>query len=238
MGGATDPFVSEPTQPAPVSPAPPSAEVAPASPETPAQPAKAQKSIVKDKTTKDSAAKNAQPKPDASAGKTETLPWAVTPKTAPGETAKSKTDAKTVSEKSGAVPKVGDTKPPAIAAAISPCLNLFEAACRETPECAWLGEIKLEDGDMVAAHCVGRASTPTKKKAQAPQASAPAAKPKPKPEAPAGPATAGSATSGPVVVKTINPAEDGPPPPAANSPVTALPKFPTATNGMAPAKSN
>jgi hypothetical protein len=48
---------------------------------------------------------------------------------------------------------------------------LFEASCRETSGCAWLADIQLDDGTMVAAHCVARVS-PSAKKVEPPKTEA------------------------------------------------------------------
>lgn len=110
--------------------------------------------------------------------KTEALPWANAPK----------------------VP-VDPEASAAAAATTAQCAGLFEAMCRETATCAWVADIKQEDGATTAAHCVGRATAPPKKTASA--------KSKPKPEATAA-ATAPGTAAKPLTVS----------PPGAAPPIT------------------
>jgi hypothetical protein len=103
------------------------------------------------------------------AAKTEVLPWANAPKVPVS------TD------------PAGNPADAVAAATMAQCAGLFEAVCRETATCAWVADIKQEDGSTIASHCVGRGTAPPKKGATA------KAKPKPKPEAAAvaaAPATA------------------------------------------------
>jgi hypothetical protein len=102
------------------------------------------------------------------ASKTEILPWANAPLVAPGA--------------------VADPANAVTAATASQCAGLFEAPCREVATCAWVGDIKHEDGTTFPAHCAGRGTAPPKKAA--------VAKPKPKPTAAAGQ----SATAKPIKV--------------------------------------
>jgi hypothetical protein len=78
------------------------------------------------------------------AGKAETLPWA-----------------KAGADKAAAKPSGTTTT----TAALSPCLSMTETACREAKkECAWIADVKLDDGNVVPARCLGRMPAPPKKK--------------------------------------------------------------------------
>ncbi len=135
---------------------------------------------------------------NAAAGKTETLPWA----------------------KAGAKPS--GTAPPTTTAALSPCLSMTETACREAKkECAWIADVKLEDGNVVPARCVGRMPAPPKKKTGASSTSKKSETAKAVEKAPAAATTAPAeeaATNAPVAAE---PPASGPikvevsPPPAA-----------------------
>lgn len=95
----------------------------------------------------------------------EVLPWANAPKTpAPA-------------------PVGGDSA--ALDAAAAQCSSLFEAACRDLKTCAWVADVKLEDGTLVPARCVARPPAPPKTAKKKPQQPA---KPKETATAPAAPA--------------------------------------------------
>jgi colicin import membrane protein len=47
-------------------------------------------------------------------------------------------------------------------AAATACQGHYEAACRETPGCSWIADIKLESGAEVKAHCMSRPGTQQK----------------------------------------------------------------------------
>lgn len=116
-----------------------------------------------------SAKKDKKEKAAAKPAKTEVLPWANAPKVPVS------TD------------PAGNPADAVAAATMAQCAGLFEAMCRETATCAWIADIKQEDGSTIQSHCVGRGTAPPKKGATA------KAKPKPKPEAAAvaaAPATA------------------------------------------------
>jgi hypothetical protein len=135
---------------------------------------------------------------DKKSEKTETLPWA----------------------KAGAKPS--GAAPPTTTAALSPCLSMTETACREAKkECAWIADVKLEDGNVVPARCVGRMPAPPKKKTGASSTSKKSETAKAVEKAPAAATTAPAeeaATKAPVAAE---PPASGPikvevsPPPAA-----------------------
>ncbi|MFA5952408.1 MAG: hypothetical protein WC807_19240 [Hyphomicrobium sp.] len=132
----------------------------------------------------------------------------------------------------GAAPAPGA---PAIAAAPSAneakCQPLFEAACRDTPVCAWVADAPKGDGSVAIAHCAGRVAAPAKKV----QATKPKQKPaeatpaNPKPIAAPGaavtsPATKPKAAIAPEGAKTTTaagPADKVEPPAPAAKPVAA-----------------
>jgi hypothetical protein len=130
----------------------------------------------------------------AKAAKTEVLPWANTP---------------IVPAVPGATP---DPANAAAAATAAQCAGLFEAQCREVATCAWVADIKHEDGTSVAARCAGRGAAPPKKAASKP-------KPKPKPEATTAAATAPPSAEAPA--KKSLPITVSPPAPAAEAPAQA-----------------
>ena len=143
--------------------------------------------------TKLPAAPAAKKEKTAKAGKTEVLPWANAP---------------IVPAAPGAAP---DPANAVAAATATQCAGLFEAPCRDVATCAWVGDIKREDGKTFPAHCAGRGTAPPKKAATA--------KPKPKPEATAAAAPAQAATaSAPIKVS---------PPPAAAPAGDVVVKMPT-----------
>lgn len=150
------------------------------------------------------AAKTAKPgAKDAKAGaaaagpkQPEVLPWTNAPKVVPG---------------AAGAPPVGADK----TAAVSPCTGLIEAGCRdEKKKCAWVAEMKTEDGTVVPGRCAARTTAPVKK-AQA----APAAKPKPKPAADAA-AKAVTAPSPAVADPSPPPTAEAPPAAPAAKPGT------------------
>jgi hypothetical protein len=164
--------------------------------------------VVKERTEKAPPAKDAASKAaggqkkaeNAGTAKPEVLPWANAPKAAPVETKN---------------------------AATSPCTGLVEDGCREQKKkCAWIADMKYEDGTLVPGRCADRPQGPVKK-AQAPAA---AAKPKPKPEAT--PAAAGPADAAKAETPSAAPAA----PSAAAAPAgAAKSQTPSAAPGAPPA---
>lgn len=126
------------------------------------------------------------------AGKTEVLPWANAP---------------LVPVTPGAAP---DPANAVAAATAAQCASLFEAQCRDTATCAWVGDIKHTDGTTYPAHCAGRGTAPPKKAASAKP------KPKPKPEATAAAAPAPAATAS-APIKVSPPTSAAAPAPAGDS---------------------
>lgn len=120
----------------------------------------------------------AEKKPGTNSGANEVLPWTASP-AATGATAPAA---------KAATPPATSAAPatPAVAAAPSQCKGLFEAACRDNTQCAWIADIKLTEGS-IAAHCMERPRPPakTETKPAAKPAKAAAVKPKEKPAAPA-----------------------------------------------------
>ena len=217
MGGGLDPSPKPDPAAAPAPAGPAAAQVPPVSPvEKPATKETKEKKAVTAPAAPEKPLTGDAKKAAAPAAKAEKLPWANAPKTAP---------------KDGAPPKQAAGKP-----AASACTPLFEASCRETKGCAWLADIALEDGTMVAAHCVARQSPAAKKADPAPKAEAAkgettAPKPKADQKADAAKETAKAA-----------PALPGDPPqvtvtvPAAVAPVVISP--PPATKAVAPPPQN
>ena len=124
-----------------------------------------------------SAKKDKKDKTAAKPAKTEVLPWANAP----------------------IVPATPDPANAVAAATAAQCAGLFEAPCREVATCAWVGDIKHEDGTTFAAHCAGRGTAPPKKAASA--------KPKPKPK----PETATAAAPPATKPLTVSPPTAAPP---------------------------
>ncbi len=134
MGGGIDP-TPQPTGAAPEAGALPSAGTQVAPAPSAAPGSAAEKGAVKKSE-----------KTEAAAGKAETLPWA-----------------KAGADKSAAKPSGAPS--PTTTAALSACLSMGETACRDAKkECAWIADVKLDDGNVVPARCVGRMPAPPKKK--------------------------------------------------------------------------
>jgi hypothetical protein len=132
------------------------------------------------------------------AGKTEVLPWANAP---------------LVPATPGATP---DPANAVAAATAAQCASLFEAQCRDTATCAWVADIKHEDGTSMAAHCAGRGTAPPKKAASTKP------KPKPKPDATAA-ATPAPAPTKSVPIKVSPPTASAPAQQPADDVVVKMP---------------
>lgn len=100
------------------------------------------------------------PKKTGKSSEPEILPWAAGAAAPAGEPSSGK--------KSGAA---GDAATVTAAPGSGACNSLYEAACRETPGCSWLADIRLDSGAEIKAHCVDRpkSSAKTAKKKQKPQ---------------------------------------------------------------------
>jgi hypothetical protein len=168
------PSVSAPAPP-PAATAPPAPVIGTVSPADPPAAAKAAKAPAKDAKAKAGTAAPGQP---------EVLPWANAPKAAPGAVG---------------APATGAEK----TAAASPCNGLLEDGCRgQKKACAWIADMKTEDGTLVPGRCASRPQAPVKK--------AQAAKPKPKP-----PAAAPAEAAAPASTGAAPPAPDAAAAPAA-----------------------
>lgn len=77
---------------------------------------------------------------------------------------------------------------PAMQSAIAQCTGQFEAGCRDLKTCAWVADVRLQDGTLVPARCVAlRPAPPKSTTADAGSSAVPAPTPPPKKKAAATP---------------------------------------------------